>query len=166
MSTQNESEHPERPEHPEHPEGAVSADGTDAVGADGADAASVEGARTAPALDRGGRDESDTPLEHQLATPEEAARDAGEQAKATAGPPETSIYVRRGRTPTLGFWVALAIALPAVAALISAPFFDFADLGGVLNFVLLAAVVVGLPLATIAAVIDSVRHRRKSSPQR
>ncbi|MGO3208184.1 hypothetical protein ACT3SQ_01835 [Brachybacterium sp. AOP42-C2-15] len=144
----NAPEHPERPERPERAE------------------RSERPERAEPA----GRDESDTPDGHQVATPQEATREdapeADDPATATAEPDETSIYVRRSRTPTLGFWVAVAIALPAVAALISAPFFDFADLGGVLNFVLLAAVIVGLPLATIAAVIDSVRHRRKSSPER
>lgn len=79
---------------------------------------------------------------------------------------DTSIYVRRGRTPTLGFWVALAIALPAVAALISAPFFDFPDLGAVVNFVLMAAVMVGLPLAALAALIDAIRHRSPRSRRR
>lgn len=71
----------------------------------------------------------------------------------------TSVYVRRGRTPTLGFWVALAIIVPAVAALLSAPLFEFADLSGVLNFMLVAAVFVGLPLAAIAALVDAIRHR-------
>ena len=80
-------------------------------------------------------------------------------AAGPAGPGDTSLYVRRGRIPTLGFWVALALAVPAVAALISAPFFDFPDLGGVVTFVLLAVVFVGLPLAAIAAVVDSLRHR-------
>ncbi len=72
---------------------------------------------------------------------------------------DTSVYVRRGRTPTLAFWVTLALAVPGVVALFSAPFLDFADLGGVFTFVLLAVLFVGLPLAAIAAVIDSVRHR-------
>lgn len=72
---------------------------------------------------------------------------------------DTSIYVRRGRVPALGFWIVLAIAVPAVLALISSPFFGFADLGGVVNFVLLAAVFVGLPLAAIAAAIDAYMQR-------
>ncbi|MDN5821716.1 MAG: HNH endonuclease, partial [Brachybacterium sp.] len=78
----------------------------------------------------------------------------------------TSLYVRRGRTPTLGFWVALAIVAPAVAALLSAPLFDFADLSGVLNFMLVAAVFVGLPLAAIAALVDAIRHSGEGRQRR
>jgi hypothetical protein len=83
--------------------------------------------------------------------------DRAERPERSEG--ETSIYVRRGRTPTLSFWVTLALAVPGLVALFSAPFLDFADLGGVFTFVLLAVLFVGLPLAAIAAVIDSVRHR-------
>lgn len=154
MSTLNEPEHPERP-------GSAGP----LPGDDGADASSADGARGASAPEPVDSEESDTAVDEQLGTSDEAARDSGDPA-AAAAPAPTSIYVRRGRTPTLGFWVAIAIALPAVAALISAPFFDFADLGGVLNFVLLAAVMVGLPLAAVAAVIDSVRNRPKRSPRR
>ncbi|HEX7350734.1 hypothetical protein [Brachybacterium sp.] len=88
----------------------------------------------------------------------------GEEARPEDG--GTSLYVRRGRTPTLGFWVALAIAVPALAALLSAPLFAFADIGGVLNYVLLAAVFVGLPLAAIAALVDSLKHRGSGSRRR
>lgn len=91
-----------------------------------------------------------------------------EQPTADAQPESevTSLYVRRGRTPTLGFWVALAIAVPAVAALLSAPFFQFADISGVLNFMLVAAVFVGLPLAAIAALVDAIRHRGEERRRR
>ncbi|HLQ79797.1 MAG TPA: hypothetical protein VK122_01785 [Brachybacterium sp.] len=78
----------------------------------------------------------------------------------------TSVYVRRRRTPTLGFWVALALIVPAVAALLVSPLFDFADIAGVLNFMLVAAVFVGLPLAAIACVIDAIRHRTPKGPRR
>lgn len=78
----------------------------------------------------------------------------------------TSLYVRRRRTPTLGLWVTLAIALPALAALLSAPLFDFADISGVLNFMLVAAVFVGLPLAAIAALVDAIMHRSEISRRR
>lgn len=158
MNTLNEPEPPERP-------GSAGP----LPGDDGADASSADGARGASAPEPVDSEESDTAVDEQLGTSDEAARDSGDPAAAAApapAPAPTSIYVRRGRTPTLGFWVAIAIALPAVAALISAPFFDFADLGGVLNFVLLAAVMVGLPLAAVAAVIDSVRNRPKRSPRR
>ena len=105
----------------------------------------------------------------ESAQADETAQSAEPEADESAPAPEstsTSIYVRRGRTPTLGFWVALAIALPAVAALISAPFFDFPDLGAVVNFVLMAAVMVGLPLAALAALIDAIRHRSPRSRRR
>ena len=78
----------------------------------------------------------------------------------------TSVYVRRGRTPTLGFWVAIALAVPAVLALLSAPFFDFVDLGGVVNFVLIAVVFVGLPLAAVVAAVDAYRHRERAPRSR
>lgn len=166
MSTLNE---PDKPEHLASAgplERAESAEGGDAAGVTETAAASADEAGTAPAPKAVDREQSDTPADQQPDISDEAPRDAGDSATVPVGPAETSIYVRRGRTPTLGFWVAVAIALPAVIALISAPFFDFADLGGVANFVLLAAVVVGLPLATIAAVIDSVRHRQKRAPRR
>lgn len=89
--------------------------------------------------------------------------DAPEKTPATAG---TSVYVRRGRTPTLGFWVAIALAVPAVLALLSAPFFDFVDLGGVVNFVLMAVVFVGLPLAAVVAAVDAYRHRERAPRSR
>lgn len=111
------------------------------------------------------------------ATPSDAAPepDVPEDAAPSADPasqderPEsegTTLYVRRGRTPTLGFWVALAIVLPALGALLSAPLFDFADLSGVLNFMLMAAFFVGLPLAAIAALVDSLRHRGEKRSRR
>ncbi|MDN6302729.1 MAG: hypothetical protein L0J57_06755 [Brachybacterium sp.] len=78
----------------------------------------------------------------------------------------TSLYVRRRRTPTLGFWVAVAIVVPAVAALLVAPFLELGDLGGVLNFMLVAAVIVGLPLAAIAALADAMRHRGEKHRRR
>lgn len=97
---------------------------------------------------------------------EDEAPPAPSEEAAEGAVPDTSIYVRRGRTPTLGFWVAVLIALPALAALISSPFFDFPDLGAVVNFVLLAATLVGLPLAAIAAVVDAVRHRSSKTRRR
>lgn len=78
----------------------------------------------------------------------------------------TSVYVRRRRTPTLGFWVALAIIVPTVAALLISPLFAFADIAGVLNFMLVAAVFVGLPLAAIACAVDAIRHRAPKRPRR
>lgn len=166
MSTPNE------PEHPERPDSAGPLEGADASSAERVGAASAPETvdRDPDSVDRDPEtvdsEESDTSADQPLDTSDETARSGGDPVTTAVDPARTSIYVRRGRTPTLGFWVAVAIALPAVAALISAPFFDFADLGGVLNFVLLAAVMVGLPLAAVAAVIDSVRNRPKRSPRR
>ena len=105
--------------------------------------------------------------------PEPDSRPTGEpDAPATAEETPTptaagtSVYVRRGRTPTLGFWVAIALAVPAVLALLSAPFFDFVDLGGVVNFVLIAVVFVGLPLAAVVAAVDAYRHRERAPRSR
>ena len=51
--------------------------------------------------------------------------------------------------------------MPGVLALLSVPLFGFGDLRGVVNFVLLAMVVIGLPLAAIASFVDARRHRRE-----
>ena len=98
-------------------------------------------------------------------TTENTERPENTEHPEPAASQDTSIYVRRGRTPTLGFWVALALILPAVGALIAVPFFAFGDLRAIANFVLLAMVVVGLPLAALAALIDSLRHRKERRPR-
>ena len=78
-----------------------------------------------------------------------------------AGSPRTALYVRRRRATALGFWVLLSFLVPGVLALLSVPLFGFGDLRGVVNFVLLAMVVIGLPLAAIASFVDARRHRRE-----
>ncbi len=78
-----------------------------------------------------------------------------------AGSPRTALYVRRRRAPALGFWVLLSFLVPGILALLSVPLFGFGDLRGVVNFVLLAMVVIGLPLAAIASFVDARRHRRE-----
>ena len=88
------------------------------------------------------------------------------RAERSAAAGDTSVYVRRGRTPTLGFWIAIALAAPAVLALLSAPFFDFVDLGGIVNFVLIAVVFCGLPLAAVVAAVDAYRHRERAPRRR
>ncbi|ASK67203.1 hypothetical protein CFK39_12495 [Brachybacterium avium] len=105
-------------------------------------------------------------IESGADTAHSAGRGSAEPVDAFSETEVTSVYVRRRRTPTLGFWVALAILVPAVAALLSAPFFDFADLSGVVNFMLVAAVFIGLPLAAIAALVDAIRHRDESRRRR
>ena len=74
--------------------------------------------------------------------------------------------MRRGRTPALGFWVLLSFVVPAIVALLVVPLFQFGDLRVVVNFVLLAMVVVGLPLAAIASFIDARRHRGEGRRRR
>lgn len=83
-----------------------------------------------------------------------------------AGSPRTALYVRRRRAPALGFWVLLSFLVPGVLALLSVPLFGFGDLRGVVNFVLLAMVVIGLPLAAIASFVDARRHRREDRRRR
>ena len=78
-----------------------------------------------------------------------------------AGSPRTALYVRRRRAPALGFWVLLSFLVPGILALLSVPLFGFGDLRGVVNFVILAMVVIGLPLAAIASFVDARRHRRE-----
>ncbi|WP_341854824.1 hypothetical protein [Brachybacterium sp. GPGPB12] len=84
---------------------------------------------------------------------------AGEPEEA--GSPRTALYVRRRRAPALGFWVLLSFLVPGILALLSVPLFGFGDLRGVVNFVSLAMVVIGLPLAAIASFVDARRHRRE-----
>ncbi|MDN5688827.1 MAG: hypothetical protein L0G94_19420, partial [Brachybacterium sp.] len=72
----------------------------------------------------------------------------------------TSVYVRRGRTPALGFWVAVLIGAPMVIALVISPFLTLQDASSMVSFVLVVGVFVGIPLAAVAAAIDAVRHRR------
>lgn len=100
------------------------------------------------------------------ASPDDTAEatSASSADESTADPADesagsTSFYVRRNRVPTLGFWVALAIAVPIVVALVVSPFLNFGDLTAVANFVLVAAVFVGIPLAAVAAAVDAFRHR-------
>ncbi|OFT63517.1 hypothetical protein HMPREF3159_02665 [Brachybacterium sp. HMSC06H03] len=84
---------------------------------------------------------------------------AGEAEEA--GSTRTALYVRRRRAPALGFWVLLSFLVPGILALLSVPLFGFGDLRGVVNFVILAMVVIGLPLAAIASFVDARRHRRE-----
>lgn len=97
---------------------------------------------------------------------EDADEDAAEDTDEDADEGSTSFYVRRSRVPTLGFWVALAIAIPIVVALVVSPFLHFGDLSGVVNFALMAAVFVGIPLAAVAAAVDALRHRSSTRRRR
>jgi hypothetical protein len=94
---------------------------------------------------------------------EDAPRDDADEPREEV---QTALYVRRKRTPALGFWVLLSFVVPGAAALLAAPLFQFGDLRGVVNFVILAMVVVGLPLAAIASFIDARRHRGEGRGRR
>lgn len=94
------------------------------------------------------------------ATPDADPTDGAGEAEE-AGSPRTALYVRRRRAPALGFWVLLSFLVPGILALLSVPLFGFGDLRGVVNFVLLAMVVIGLPLAALASFVDARRHRRE-----
>ncbi|ATG52690.1 hypothetical protein CFK38_15015 [Brachybacterium vulturis] len=97
----------------------------------------------------------------EIPEPPEYAGDSEQPRVDAQGESEvTSLYVRRSRTPTLGFWVTLALIAPAVVALLGSFFLPFTDISSVLNFMLVAVVFVGLPLAAIAALVDAIRHRR------
>ena len=99
------------------------------------------------------------------ADPTDADADGAGEAEE-AGSPRTALYVRRRRAPALGFWVLLSFLVPGILALLSVPLFGFGDLRGVVNFVILAMVVIGLPLAAIASFVDARRHRREDRRRR
>lgn len=90
-----------------------------------------------------------------------AEADGTADGAGEAGSPRTALYVRRRRAPALGFWVLLSFLVPGILALLSVPLFGFGDLRGVVNFVILAMVVIGLPLAALASFVDARRHRRE-----
>ena len=156
MSTVNDLENTESTAGPEGPESPEGADGA-------ARAENAEGTAGAEETQS-----TDSALSADAAPSADAAQSADAAAPADEDPSAggTTVYVRRGRVPTLGFWVALAIIVPAVLALLSAPLFEFADISGVLNFMLVVAVFVGLPLAALAALIDAIRHRRDAPRRR
>lgn len=120
-------------------------------------AGAAHGADTAHAAGTADADRATDAADAADAAPADDPADAADTADESEG--STSFYVRRSRVPTLGFWVALAIAIPIVVALVVSPFLNFGDLTAVANFVLVAAVFVGIPLAAVAAAVDAFRHR-------
>lgn len=161
MNTVNTTENPQaRPEDEDREHLTGRADAVDATSAGDptdADASATRGA--------GAEDEPSGATERADGTPAEAdgttgTADGADEA-GEAGSPRTALYVRRRRAPALGFWVLLSFLVPGVLALLSVPLFGFGDLRGVVNFVLLAMVVIGLPLAAIASFVDARRHRRE-----
>ncbi len=167
MNTVNTPENPQAPHEPEeHRSPATPSD----VAEPGPEEDAPAAAAGSPAgdADHGG-DEA----------PAGDADRAGDEGRAGAGAPagdespatgregaRTALYVRRRRTPALGFWVLLSFLVPGVLALLSVPLFGFGDLRGVVNFVLLAMVVLGLPLAALASFVDARRHRGEERRRR
>ncbi|GLI32157.1 MULTISPECIES: hypothetical protein [Brachybacterium] len=159
MNTVNTTENPQtRPEDEdrEHLTGRTDAtedavDATPDADLTDADASATSRARA--------EDETSVATTGADGTPAEA--DGTADGAGEAGSPRTALYVRRRRAPALGFWVLLSFLVPGVLALLSVPLFGFGDLRGVVNFVLLAMVVIGLPLAAIASFVDARRHRRE-----
>lgn len=77
--------------------------------------------------------------------------------------PGQVILVRRGRRPALGLWVLIALALPFVVGMIVAWCVDVRTPTGMLYFGFTGAVMLGLPLAAVAAYVDSLADRRRRS---
>lgn len=74
---------------------------------------------------------------------------------------DTTMYVRRRRTPTLAFWVVLALIVPAVVALLAAPFLRVDTPRDYVNLAMVAILAIGAPLAAIACVVDMILERRR-----
>jgi hypothetical protein len=142
-----ESSRPDQPEEdprrPEQPEDSPAA----AAQENSADPA------TDPATDHAAEDPAPTRDPEAQAEPEDEEFPGLDQA--------TTLYVRRGRTPALGFWVLLSILVGAVVGLIVAFVSGAGDLGGIAMFLAYGAMFVGIPLAAIAALVDALRHRRR-----
>ncbi|MCT1774809.1 hypothetical protein [Brachybacterium sp. p3-SID957] len=96
------------------------------------------------------------PAPHDATEQDPAPHDATEQ-----GPARTTVYVRGRRTPTLAFWVVLALVVPAVVALIAAPLLGVGGAGGILAFAFIAVLSIGVPLAALAALVDLILERRR-----
>lgn len=71
------------------------------------------------------------------------------------------ILVRRRRTPALGFWVALALAVTFLTGIVVAWTVGVRHGAGMLYFGVVSAAFIGFPLAMVAAVVDAVIHRRR-----
>lgn len=95
-----------------------------------------------------------------MTEPDPRPRPDDEQPSQAA--PDAVLYVRRGRTPTLGFWVVLSLLAPALLALIVGPFLGMGDLSSLFNLAMLAVLAIGLPLAALAALLDLIQERRRA----
>lgn len=79
-----------------------------------------------------------------------------------------AVYVRRGRTPTLGFWVVLALLISFFGGALGAVLLGVLNLAALMNAALLTTVVVGIPVAGVITLVDALRERRRrgSRPRR
>lgn len=95
-------------------------------------------------------------------TPQAAAADATEQQRLSmAAADGTSVYVRRRRRPTLAFWVVLLLLIAFFGGALGAVLRGALSPAALFNTALLAALVIGVPLAAVAAFVDMMRHRRR-----
>lgn len=102
------------------------------------------------------------PLEPEEATGGPADRPGPPADPATAPADDGQVLlVRRRRTPALGLWVLLALAIPFLIGMVVAWSVEVRHLTGMLYFGVTAAVLIGFPLALIAAIVDAVVHRRR-----
>lgn len=98
--------------------------------------------------------------------PEQPADPEGHADRAAQPAPSPDgevLLVRRRRTPALGFWVLLALLVAFIGGMVTAWVVDIRYLTGMLYFGVTAAVLIGAPLALLAAIIDAVLDRRRGT---
>lgn len=105
-----------------------------------------------------------SPAEHTDAAHPEAADTAAQAEGAhpdAAGIDGTTVYVRRGRTPNLAFWVVLLVLIAFFAGALFAVVLGALSLAAIFNTAMLSAMVIGVPLAAVAVLVDVLRNRRR-----
>lgn len=102
--------------------------------------------------------EPDAPEDREPDAPDDREPDASEEPRPEDG---QVLLVRRRRVPALGFWVALVLVIPFLAGMVVAWVVDVRTLTGMLYFGVTAALLIGFPLALVAAVVDAVLERRR-----
>ena len=78
----------------------------------------------------------------------------------------TSVMVRRGRKPTLGMWVVLSLVVGALVGVIVALLAHVSDLSTTLYFAATGVFFVGLPIAAVFGIADSIRAGRQEREHR
>jgi len=106
---------------------------------------------------------ANSPVEPEETEPDAFPDDRPEEPRPDNG---QVLLVRRRRVPALGFWVALVLVIPFLAGMVVAWVVDVRTLTGMLYFGVTAALLIGFPLALVAAVVDAVleRRRRRTAP--